>query len=488
VNGVIAYGAYLPHFRLLRRDLGTALGTPAGTGSRSVASYDEDATSMAVEAGRTTLRDAARRGAAVRPARLYFTTSFPPYLDRSNAAAVHAALGLDRAGLAVDMAGGPRSAIGALLAAADSPTVTMVVASDIRTGLPGGSDERDGGDAAAALVFGPGTAQSPVLADVVAHASATDEFLDRWRVPGQAYSRTWEERFVEHLYRPAAEESFAAALKLAGLAPAEIDHLIVSGLSSRAATQFTRDSGVSQTAVSPTHRDVIGNSGAAQPALLLSDVLERAEPHQTIALVQLADGATTVIFRTTGHCRDGDGQPGKESLAAQLGGPHRTVSYPTFATWRGMLNREPPRRPEPDAPAAPPAHRSAGYKFGFHASRCDACHQVNVPPGRICYSCGARDQMTPISLSDVTGTVATFTVDRLAYTPSPPMIAAVIDFDGGGRFRCEIADSAIEEIRVGTRVRLTFRRLLTSGEGIHNYFWKAKPVENVENKPVEEPS
>jgi 3-hydroxy-3-methylglutaryl CoA synthase len=156
VNGVIAYGAYLPHFRLLRRDLGTALGTPAGTGSRSVASYDEDATSMAVEAGRTALRDAARRGGGCRPARLYFATSFPPYLDRSNAAAVHAALGLDRAGLAVDMAGGPRSAIGALLAAADSPDVTLAIASDIRTGLPGGSDERDGGDAAAALVFGPG--------------------------------------------------------------------------------------------------------------------------------------------------------------------------------------------------------------------------------------------------------------------------------------------------------------------------------------------
>jgi len=510
VNGVIAYGAYLPHFRLLRRDLGTALGTPAGTGSRSVASYDEDATSMAVEAGRTALRDAARRGAAVRPVRLYFATSFPPYLDRSNAAAVHAALGLDRASLAVDMAGGPRSAIGALLAAADSPDVTLAVASDIRTGLPGGSDEREGGDAAAALVFGPGTAQSspggttprtprgasdgeakisdtqlPVLAEIVAHASATDEFLDRWRVPGQAYSRTWEERFVEHLYRPIAEESFAAALKLAALVPAEIDHLIVCGLSSRAATQFTRDSGVSQAAVRPTHRDVIGNPGAAQPALLLSDVLDRVEPDQTIALVQLADGATTVIFRTTGHCRDGDRQPGKEPLAAQLGGPHRIVSYPTFATWRGMLNREPPRRPEPDAPAAPPAHRSAGYKFGFHASRCEACHQVNVPPGRICYSCGARDQMTAISLSDVTGTVATFTVDRLAYTPSPPMIAAVIDFDGGGRFRCEIADSAIDEIRVAARVRLTFRRLLTSGEGIHNYFWKAKPVEN---KPAEEPS
>jgi hypothetical protein len=28
---------------------------------------------------------------------------------------------------------------------------------------------------------------------------------------------------------------------------------------------------------------------------------------------------------------------------------------------------------------------------------------------------------------------------------------------------------------VGTRVEMTFRRLYTAG-GIHNYFWKARPV------------
>jgi hydroxymethylglutaryl-CoA synthase len=32
-----------------------------------------------------------------------------------------------------------------------------------------------------------------------------------------------------------------------------------------------------------------------------------------------------------------------------------------------------------------------------------------------------------------------------------------------------------DEIRIGDRVELTFRRLFTA-EGIHNYFWKARPV------------
>ena len=39
------------------------------------------------------------------------------------------------------------------------------------------------------------------------------------------------------------------------------------------------------------------------------------------------------------------------------------------------------------------------------------------------------------------GTVATFTVDRLASTPSPPMLVVVVDFDGGGRFRCQLTDA-----------------------------------------------
>jgi uncharacterized OB-fold protein len=58
---------------------------------------------------------------------------------------------------------------------------------------------------------------------------------------------------------------------------------------------------------------------------------------------------------------------------------------------------------------------------------------------------------------------------------SPPVIAAVIDFDGGGRFASELTDVDPTELAVGTRVEMTFRRLYTSG-GVHNYFWKARPV------------
>jgi hydroxymethylglutaryl-CoA synthase len=51
-------------------------------------------------------------------------------------------------------------------------------------------------------------------------ARRTAEFTDRWRTPGDSFSRQWEERFGEHAYLPLAEEAVAAALKGAGLTPA----------------------------------------------------------------------------------------------------------------------------------------------------------------------------------------------------------------------------------------------------------------------------
>jgi uncharacterized OB-fold protein len=88
---------------------------------------------------------------------------------------------------------------------------------------------------------------------------------------------------------------------------------------------------------------------------------------------------------------------------------------------------------------------------------------------------GAIDRMTLVRMADVPATIATFTVDRLAYSLNPPVVSAVIDFDGGGRFQCELTDIDPGAVRIGDRVEMTFRRLYTQ-DGVHNYFWKAKPL------------
>lgn len=78
-------------------------------------------------------------------------------------------------------------------------------------------------------------------------------------------------------------------------------------------------------------------------------------------------------------------------------------------------------------------------------------------------------------MADVQATVATFTLDRLTHSPKVPVVAAVLDFDGGGRFTCELTDVDPSTVHIGMRVEMTFRRLHTA-DGVHNYFWKARPA------------
>jgi hydroxymethylglutaryl-CoA synthase len=465
--GIVAYGTYVPYWRLDRNAIGAALGTASGKGTRAVASYDEDSTSMAVEAARMAMA-AAPGGAA--PTALAFATANPPYLDKTNAAAIHAALALDAACGAYDVGGAVRSGMAAIMLADFAPVPTLAVLSDVRVGLPGGADERDGGDGAAAFLYG----SDGVIAERVGAGTATAEFLDRWRLPGDDSSHLWEERFGETAYVPLAEAALTDALKKAGITPDMVDHLIVTGLHGRAVRRVLTSSGVPAPAVVPDLTDAIGNTGTSHLGLLLADVLDRAEPNQLVVAVLLADGADAIVLRTTpalAAYRDRRAT----TVAGQVAAGRADLAYNTFLTWRGMLHREPPRRPDPERPSAPVTYRREEWKFSFTGSRCEVCGTLHLPPDRVCLHCHAVDQMVRQRMADVPGTIATYTIDRLAYSLSPPVVAAVVDFDGGGRYTCELTDVDPAKVKIGDRVRMTFRRAYTAG-GVHNYVWKARPV------------
>jgi len=467
VRGIVGYGTYLPYWHLQRGAISATLRSGGGKGTRSVASYDEDTTSMGVEAGRVALR-AAPEGWS--PELVAFATTEPAYLDKTNATAIHAALALPSSIPAFDTLGSARSGIAAAWMA--QAAGGLAVLSDIRTGRPGGADESGGGDAAVALAFGEGDG---VLATPVAGASATAEFLDRWRVPGDSASQQWEERFGEHAYLPLVTQAVTDALKAAGVAVGDLDHVIVAGLHARAVKAAAKAIGARPEAYADDLTTQVGNTGTPHWALLLADVLDRAEPDQTIAVVNLADGVDVWILRTTAALA---GRRPATTVRQQLASTRDDLPYASFLTWRGQLHREPPRRPEPDRPAAPPSFRSEQWKFGFFGSR-DEGGFIHLPPARVSMGSGAVDQMERVRMADVPATIATYTVDRLAFSLNPPVVAAVIDFDGGGRFQCELTDVDPATVKIGDRVEMTFRRLFTSG-GVHDYFWKARPIRSTE--------
>jgi hydroxymethylglutaryl-CoA synthase len=472
-RGILGWGGYLPYRRLDRTTIRPVAGSGGGAGTRTVASYDEDVTTMGVAAARLALRDA-----PASPQVLWFATTEPPYLDKTNATAVHAALRLDPAAGAYDAAGSVRSAMGALRAGHDSAGTALIVSADLRTGLPGGPDEAAGGDGAAALLVGS-AADGPLLAELIAWASVSEEFLDRWRTPGAPASQLWEERFGESRYTAIGTGALAAALAGAGLGPADVGVLIVAGLHGRAAQAVAAKAGVPPERVADRLEQRAGNAGAAQPALLLAAALEeltgpeapgplpRGEG-QIVVLLTLSDGADAAVFRTTGALA---GYCPARPVAAQLaaGAP---VSYGTYLRWRGMLQSEPPRRPAPARTSASAASRGLDFKFGFVGSA-GPDGTVRLPPSAL------DDGRRP--MADATGTIVTYTVDRLAYSPSPPVVFAVVDFDGGGRLPVELTDVDEDELAVGGRVEMTFRRLFTA-DGIHNYFWKARPVRDADER------
>lgn len=397
-----------------------------------------------------------------------FGTVSPAYSDKTNATVLHAALRLPESTHAFDMGGSVRSAFAALLLSLRGSGTSLVASADVRTGLAGSADESSGGDAAAAFIVADGE-NAPIAAEFVASANATSEFIDRWRAPGSQRTKTWDEKFSEVTYLPLAQRAWNKALTDAAVSAADISCVAVSCAHARVASSVAGKLGVARVLEDPTPS--IGNSGAAHPTLLLAMLLEQAEPGQLVALVSLSDGADVVILRTTASLAAA--QPAA-SVSSQIQGG-APLSYGKFLSWRGMLQVEPPRRPEPQRVSATAAARSEDWKYGFVGSRDKVTGAVHLPPLRVSADGERTDEMEDAPMADVLGTIATFTIDRLAYSPSPPIIFAVVDFDGGGRLPVELCDIDVDEVQIGKRVRMTFRRLNTIDD-IPNYFWKATLV------------
>ena len=177
---------------------------------------------MGVEAGRRCLAAAARR--ATSRACWRSPPPTPAYADKTNATAIHAALGL--ADVVPGLRRRRRHPLGR------------------RRGVDGPGRRRAGRARPTSAPAGRGRPTRPTAATPpsrwrsAATASSprssarrrcSAEFTDRWRTPGEPSSQLWEERFGEHAYVPLAEQAVTAALKETGIAVDELDHVIVTG-------------------------------------------------------------------------------------------------------------------------------------------------------------------------------------------------------------------------------------------------------------------
>jgi uncharacterized OB-fold protein len=259
-------------------------------------------------------------------------------------------------------------------------------------------------------------------------------------------------------------------LEKARIGAGDVATFILDAPNPRAVDEVARGLKIDPAKIADPLALTVGHTGAAHVGLMLTSVLPSAKPGDRIVAVSAADGADAILLKVMPAAA----RFRPERSAGRLIESKGDVSYANYLKWREILPTEPPRRPDPERPAAPPMLRSERWKYGLVGTRCRKCGTAQLPPQRVCVTCHARDEMDEHGFADRTARIATYAIDRLAYSLNPPTVNVVLDFEEGGRFVCEMTDCEPEKVAIGQEVEMTFRRLFTA-DGVHNYFWKARP-------------
>lgn len=469
--GITAIGAYVPIYRLNREEIGKMWGGRSGGGSKAVAGYDEDTITMAVAAA----LDCLKRGDLADA--LFLATTTAPYREKLSAAIIASAADLKEECRAADFTNSLRAGTEAFKAAIDAVAAgslkkAMVLASESRLGAAKGALEQTVGDGAAALMVG----SEKVIAEIEGGYSLWSDFTDFWRTDEDKFPRSAEGRFIDEVgYLPTMQSVINGLLKKYKLDLKDFASIVYYASDARQHAALARRFKLDKAQVQDPLYNDIGNTGTAAVFLMLAAALEKAKPDDRILFVSYGDGADAFILRATDEIKKFQKKP---TISNQLAGK-MTISYGQYLTWRGLVPVEISTLPERIPLSLQSRWRERKAIFALYGMKCKKCgapqfSQIGQTP-RVCVNCQTKDNFEPYKFSDKKAKLFTYSIDQLMPTLNPPGVSGVIDFEGGGRMICELTDCDIDKIKVGMPVEMTFRKMFTN-RGIHNYFWKAKPV------------
>ncbi len=485
MTGITACGAYIPRLRLQRKAVAEANAWFAPSlrgsarGERAMANWDEDALTLAVEAGRDCLPAADPLQERSFIDAVYFASTSAPFADRLAAAIAARALGLREAVSTADMAASQRAGMSALIAAHDAvrsgrAAAALVLAGEKRKARAASTQELSFGDAGVALALG----KSGVIARFLGAHSVSVDFIDHFRGAGEEFDYGWEERWVR-------DEGFARIVPAAirglfektGIAGSDIAHFILPCPFARMDQQLAGKCGIDPARVRDNLGDKVGDTGVVHPLLMLVHVLEQAKPGEKIVVAQFGQGCDAVLFEATPAIAD-EGRRG--GVSRWLGRRKEETNYLRYLAFNGLIELEKGMRAEVDRKTALSVlHRKNDMLMGLVGGKCRICGTAQFPRSRICVgpNCRAVDSQEPYSFAEREGTVLSWSADFLTYSIAPPNHYGMITFDEGGRFMADITDLEEGSIDSGSKVRMTFRiKEFDEKRGFRRYFWKAVPV------------
>jgi len=467
--GICSYGAYVPLLRMKKEAMGGF-----GTDERSVANFDEDSLTMAVEAARDCL-------IGVDPKTidgLFLATTTAPLLEKQAASMALLAAGLPEETLTVDLTDSLRAGTNALRLAADavkagSSKKILITAADCRMARPEAMLEQNIGDGAGALVIG----STKVIASIENSYSASSAFFDQWRPAGDPFVHTWQDRFALNAgYTPIAKKAIAAAMKKFKVEPNDIAKAVYTAPDGRSHGNLGKALGFNAKQIQAPLFDKMGNTGAAFPIMLLISALETAKEGDKILVASYGDGVDVLLLQVTNEIEK---LKARRGMKGYLASKQMIPSYMRYLRMRHMYPVELSRFADV-VPGLAQLWREKESIVMFHGSKCNQCGWQEYPIRRICPNCLSKDDYAEVSLADTKATLFSFTTDSGPMVPNTtddPMCRVIVDFKGGARMDGEMTDwgGIIEDLQVGIPLEMTFRKLERQGD-IPAYSWKPRPV------------
>lgn len=481
--GIASYGAYLPVRRLQRNVIarGHAWFNSAlqsqGKGERCVANWDEDAVTMAVEAARDCLDGPGVPPRADVRSVMLASTSLP-FEDRQQSGILKEALNLRDDVGTMDIGFSQRAGTSALvqaLRAMQAGTTTLCVASEKRKTRPGSEGELAYGDAAAAMLLG----SDGVLAEWLGAYTHSVDWVDRYRAAGR-HDVGWESRWVrDEIIAKAVPQALTAAFKQLDLRSEDVAHFVFPMTQRGAAASVAKAMGIPPAAVRDVLDAAIGDTGAAHPLLMLVDALDRAKAGELIVLVGFGQGLDVLAFRATELLEQ---RTPRVKLARHIARRQPDDNYLRFLTLAGHLDLDLGKRAEYSSGPAllSVLARNRSSVLGLVGGRNPSTGEVQFPKTLVPVNGDVESvgKLEDYPLAERMCRLVSFTRDALTFTPDPPAMYGLVEFDGGGRMLAEFVDVGDRDLTVGMPMRMVFRiHHIDAPRGFPSYFWKATPVD-----------
>jgi uncharacterized OB-fold protein len=132
--------------------------------------------------------------------------------------------------------------------------------------------------------------------------------------------------------------------------------------------------------------------------------------------------------------------------------------------------------------AVPRFWREIPQRYNLIGNQCTVCNKVYFPPRESCPYCRRKSmgKMKDVKLSNK-GKIVTYTIIYDApenFEDQAPYPVAIIELDEGPRITAQIVDCKLNDLKIGMRVKATFRKIQEDGYiGAIYYGYKFKPFE-----------